>query len=133
MKTIQLLLSTALFLIFSSAIAQELPKDGAALKLKAYSLTIAKGETATTELSLIRSKKFRKATFDTPVVQATAGIKTEILPLGNDLFSLAITPEDIAPGQYFLIVKGTGKWGHSVKSAMFTLNVGEGKLISVNP
>jgi hypothetical protein len=134
MKT-QLLTFSFLFVAVLFANAQNIPKDGAVIRMEDYSLSVKDGQTVTTTVQLVRSTRFVKAKIDGLVVQEKSGVEFKLTPIENlpETYTLQVTPTSIKEGSYAIIIKAEGKMAHKVKQTMFTLKVtGKEPIASTN-
>lgn len=120
------LLSLAFLLFFAVAIqAQDYPlKKGAKLAVEESTIELSQDLPLEIGVEILRSKAERKTKFAAPTIQKIDGLAFEISPKEEvDAYTLKLIPQGIAPGDYTLIIKGSGPNKRYLTSRMLALKV----------
>ena len=110
--------------------AQDLtpPEEGAILRLESTKHKAKVGGECTADIWLIRSNSSRKTKFEGLQVNAKPGINAsfESDQASPDMYTMRVSvSDDVAPGNYTILVKGEGRNAHKIKGSLVTLNVTE--------
>ncbi|MEO1049223.1 MAG: hypothetical protein AAFX87_01265 [Bacteroidota bacterium] len=133
MKRIFLLSAITLIASFSLK-AQDLtpPKDGAVIRMAEHKFEVKAGKSQTADVWIVKSKRYRKVTFEGLKTRAPEGIEVSFVPVNAEegKFKMNISVSSAAaPGKHMLILKGDGKNAYKLKSTTFSIAVG-GKAIA---
>ena len=118
------MLLAVIFINILDTNAQELPKDGAIITIEDKKLILTADEPLTAELTLLKSKRYKKANFGGLSTRVPEGITAEFVQdeekLG--LYHLTLTAdESITNDSFTLIIKGEGKNAHKVRGLAVTV------------
>ncbi|MTI39465.1 hypothetical protein [Fulvivirga lutimaris] len=135
MKNFFTTLLVVIFINIADTYAQELPKDGAVITIEDTKLMLIPGEELTTDLTLLKSKRYRKAKFGGLATRTPKGITAEFVEdeEQDGLYHLTLMADETATSDNFtLIIKGEGKNAHKVRGLAVSVNVTANQIATSN-
>lgn len=135
MKSISTIFCVILLFCVSNLIGQDLPKDGAILVIKEKSFNLKPGIKLTTNVELIKSKRYQKAKFGGLTARTPKGvtISFEKNTENNDLYSMTLlADETISNESYMIIIKGDGHNSHKLRGTTIKVNLGQDQVVTAN-
>ncbi|MEM7551468.1 MAG: hypothetical protein AAF363_17430 [Bacteroidota bacterium] len=128
MKNLILLSFIFVFPLLSQAQTFDKPERGAVIRMNDYSHKMQAGTSSSVETWLIKSKREQKREFGNLVSSQPNGLKVSFEPKEGDLYLMTLeASNDIKPGSYTLMIKGSGKNAHKTRSTTFNVNVTSNK------
>lgn len=134
MKKILILLLTAGVFSLANAQSTDLPKDGVILKVENTKVIIQKGIDYEFDILMVRSKRARKAKFETPRIFGNKGISFDIKKSEEnvDIYKVVANTENIEPGKYFYTITCKSKGMQKAKGVSMSFEVNDGPAVASN-
>lgn len=135
MKNFLTILVVLVFINIVNTFAQELPKDGAVIAMEDNKLILTAGEPLTTDLTLLKSKRYQKASFGGLTTKTPEGVTAEFIEdeTQKGLFHLKLTADEtVTKDAFTLIIKGEGKNAHKVRGIAVTVNMANNQIATSN-
>lgn len=134
MKKLFTLLLTVGALSFANAQTTEIPQSGVNLTVEQPKVVLEKGINYEFDLHVVRSRRARKANFDTPRIVGPKGIEFDIKAASDqpDLYKVVVNAENMEPGKYFYLVSSKSTSMHKAKSLSMSFEVTEAGSVASN-
>ncbi len=135
MKKIITILFALLIVNTSIIFAQELPKDGAVISMEGNQIQLVAGEKLVTDLTLIKSKRYKRVAFGGLTTKAPEGITVTFEQDSNEknLFHMTLLANDVFTTDTFtLIIKGEGKNAHKVRGLAISVKITNNQIVTSN-
>ena len=119
----------AVFLLIATTAltnAQELPKQGVALKMNETSFNLTPGTTTETQIKLLRSKRAKKTKFDGLEARTSQDLTISFVKDDSEVDTYKMTiavAQDAAVKPHTIIVKGLGVNSSKLKGKAISVNV----------
>ncbi len=134
-KITQFLLVIVLLCSVGLAHAQQVPKDGAVLSMEQSTLKVTPGSQIEADVTLLRSKKYKKAKFGGLTARSPQGMEIDFKQDAQnaDLYKMIVkVSQDVQIKPYTVVVKGMGNNAQKIKGLAVSIDLGNGQLVESN-